>query len=146
MDLQSINYLLSGEGIILLIMTLVQIAPIKINPWTWIVKKAGKLIHEELIGNLDVKIDKLERNIEDLRLECEEREITLCRTHILRFGDEILHGTKHSKEHFEQILRDITMYQNYCHIHPAYLNNVADATIDKVLQTYKECLDKNSFL
>ena len=142
MALQDMEVVLGGGGLLVLVMTLIQIAPIKINPWTWLARKFGQAINAELI----TKIDKLEKNVDGLRAECEERDATLSRTHILRFGDEILHGTSHSYEHFLQVMRDIDAYEDYCDEHPGYLNNVADVTIDLIRKTYKECFDKKNFL
>ena len=94
----TLKELLTGGGATLLILaTLIQIAPIKINPWSFIAKKIGKALNGEVVE----KVDSLEKNIENLRNECEEREATKCRARILRFGDEILHNVKHSKEHFD---------------------------------------------
>ena len=140
------GYIINGGGLLLLAMTIIQIAPIKINPWSWLARKIGRALNAEIVDTLKEQIDSLKIDIQNLRAECEEREATLCRTHILNFGDEILHDVQHSKERFEPILRDITTYQNYCSEHPRYLNDVADATIDKIIQTYKECFDNHNFL
>ena len=112
-------------------------------------RKIGRAINSDVTDRFDElnhKIDKLENNVKCLRDECEEREATLCRSHILRFGDEILHGTQHSYEHFQSILIDIDTYQDYCSAHPLYLNNLAEVTIDLIKKTYKECFDQKTFL
>lgn len=132
----------SGGGVLFVILTLLQVAPIKINPWSIIAKKIGKVINGEVIE----KVDKLGRDVKTLRDECEEREATACRTRILRFGDEILHNVRHSKEHFDQILIDITDYENYCNSHSDFKNNVAVAAIRRINQVYDECITKNEFL
>ena len=131
-----------GGGSALLLMTLIQITPIKINPWSWIGRAIGRCVNGELI----TKVDTLSTDVKSLREECGEREADLCRTHILRFGDEILHGVSHSQEHFLQILVDIDKYEKYCEDHPNYVNNIANATIKQIKRTYQECLDKNNFL
>lgn len=134
--------LTSGGGVLLALITLLQIAPIQINPWSWFAKKLGKAINGEVIE----KVDDLGADVRNLRDECEEREATACRTRILRFGDEILHGVRHSKEHFDQILLDITAYENYCASHPDFRNNVAVATIKRINQVYAQCISDNDFL
>ena len=117
--------LLYGGGALLLLMTLVEVAPIKINPWRWLGKCIGRLINGEVMS----KVDELSKDLKSLRDECGEREASLCRTHILRFGDELLHGVAHSQEHFMQILVDIDNYESYCDTHPGYRNNIANVTI-----------------
>ena len=134
--------LTSGGGALLILLTLIQIAPVKINPWSWLAKNIGKAINGEVVE----KVDNLSTDIRNLRDECEEREATACRTRILRFGDEILHDVRHSKEHFDQILIDITAYENYCASHPAFRNSVAVATIRRINQVYAQCIRNNNFL
>lgn len=134
--------LTSGGGALLILLTLIQIAPVKINPWSWLAKNIGKAINGEVVE----KVDNLSTDIRNLRDECEEREATACRTRILRFGDEILHDVRHSKEHFDQILIDITAYENYCASHPDFRNNVAVATIKRINQVYARCIMDNDFL
>lgn len=134
--------LTSGGGALLILLTLIQIAPVKINPWSWLAKNIGKAINGEVVE----KVDNLSTDIRNLRDECEEREATACRTRILRFGDEILHDVRHSKEHFDQILIDITAYENYCASHPDFRNNVAVATIRRINQVYARCISDNDFL
>ena len=84
--------------------TIVQVAPIKCNPWSWLAKAIGRAINAEVIQ----KVDKLEGDLKKIKEHSEERAAKSCRIRILRFGDEILHDVHHSKEHFDQILQDIT--------------------------------------
>ena len=132
----------TGGIVLLIVMTVIQISPIKINPWSWIAKRIGRAINQEVID----KVDKLEKDVATIKANEDEREATLCRTRILRFGDELLHGVKHSKEHFDQILIDITYYENYCSTHATYRNNVAVLTIQQVKDTYRKCMREKTFL
>lgn len=129
-------------GVLLSAFTIIQICPIKINPWSWLAKKLGRAINGEVIE----KVDKLGADLQSLRTECDEREAVTCRTRILRFGDEILHDVHHTKEHFDQILLDVTQYELYCASHPVFRNNIAVATIERIKHIYKKCMDENSFL
>ena len=59
-------------GTLLLLMTFVQIAPIKVNPWSWLSKKIGRAINGEVLNEIaDIKKeqretqDKLEKHIQD---------------------------------------------------------------------------------
>ena len=134
--------LTGGGGLLLILLTLVQIAPIKADPWSWIAKSIGNAINGSVID----KVEKLSNDVKALRTECEERDATACRTRILRFGDEILHDVRHSKEHFDQILLDITYYENYCGTHPHFRKNVAVATIKRINHVYARCMRDNDFL
>ena len=131
-----------GGGAILIILTLVQIAPIKISPWSALAKAIGKAVNGELIE----KIDNLDHEVKDLRNVCDERDATLMRTHILHFNDELLHDKSHTKEHFDQILDDITSYEKYCNGHPDYKNKKAECAIGNIRRTYDKCMEEHKFL
>lgn len=75
-----------------------------------------------------------------------ENEATTCRYRILRFNDEILHDQKHTKEHFDQILDDVTRYEKFCAEHPEYENNKAAMAIENIKRVYQNCSNDNTFL
>ena len=134
--------LLGGGGALFFVMTIVQITPIKFNPWSWIGKRIGRAINGEVIS----KVDNLSCELADHKEKSEERHATLCRAHILRFGDEVLHGVPHSKEGYDNILLDIDAYEEYCEKHPGYKNNVASETIKHIKKMYHKHLEEDSFL
>lgn len=115
-------------GIALLISLLIQIAPIKINPWSTILRVVGRALNGEVVDLLN------------------EREANSCRYRILRFDDEIRHNQKHTKEHFDQMLEDIDGYERYCYTHPNYKNSKAVHAIANIKNTYSECAQDNTFL
>lgn len=143
--LQQINAgsILGGCGIVfVIVMTLIQIAPIKVNPWTWIARKIGRAFN----GEMYERMDRLEKDLKEIKTKNEEQRATDCRSAILRFGDELRQGVLHSKEHFDQILLDISFYEHYCDTHREYANNIALMTIEKIKDTYRKCMDEDSFL
>ena len=143
MDLNSIGEMgLIGSGALAVIFTLIQVSPIKINPWSWIFKRIGRAVNGEVLK----EVMKLRKDVQRNKADDDEQWASLSRSHILRFGDELLHGVAHSKEHFDQILLDISKYEKYCEEHPEYLNNIATATIKQIKKTYQKCLEENSFL
>lgn len=131
-----------GGGALLILMTLIQIAPIKINPWSWLGKCIGRAINGEVLD----KMETLSQDVKKNKADDDEQWASLSRSHILRFGDELLHGVAHSKEHFDQILLDISKYEKYCSEHKDYLNDVAHETIKRIKNTYQKCLEENNFL
>lgn len=131
-----------GTGLVVILMSLIQIAPIRINPWSAIGKWIGRVINGEVIE----KVDMLSNRIKSDKEDSDEQWASLRRSNILKFGDEILHGIKHSKEHFDQILLDISKYEQFCNAHPNYMNNIANATIKHIKDTYQKCLEQNDFL
>lgn len=143
MTLEQIRTILfGGGGVLLILMTLIQVTPIKFNPWSWIGRYIGRAINGEVLS----KVDNLSKELADHKEKSEERHATLCRAHILRFGDEVLHGIPHSKEGYDNILLDIDSYEEYCDKHPGYKNNVALATIAHIKKMYQKHLEEDSFL
>lgn len=122
-------------------MTLIQLTPIKIDPWTWLAKKVGRAINGELIE----RMDKLEATVNKVKTTGDERDAKATRIRILRFGDEILHGVHHSKEHFDQTLLDITEYERYCRDHPDFVNNMTELTSKHIMETYSACFEDKKF-
>lgn len=131
-----------GLGLLVVLMTIVQISPIKLDPWTRLLKAIGNMMNEDLIK----KVDKLDGDLTNLRTVCDEREANSCRTRILHFNDEMIHGSNHTKEHFDQILIDISTYEKYCDSHENYVNNIANLAISRIKDAYVKCCDNGTFL
>lgn len=131
-----------GAGFIFVIMSLIQIAPIKVNPWSAIGRWIGRAINGEIINKVDYLNDQMAATKE----ENMEQWASCRRNNILRFGDDLRHGRKFSKEHFDQILTEITKYETYCAEHPNYMNNIANATIHYIEAEYETNLENDSFL
>jgi hypothetical protein len=115
-------------GIITVALTIIQVTPVKINPWSAIAKSIGRALNTEVI-------DEIRRN-----------EAGNARYRIIRFDDEVRHKTRHTEEHFNQIIDDIDMYEAYCTKHPDYENNKARLAIRNIKDTYTKCKRENSFL
>ena len=106
----------SGGGVLLVVMSLVEIAPVKVSPWSWVAKKIGQAVNADLAAKVDSlgsKVEAMENGLASMQAGVDEQNAICCRVRILRFGDEVLHGVFHSKDHFDQVLSDITTYENY---------------------------------
>ena len=84
--------------------------------------------------------------VREVRAEAEAGRITECRIRILRFADEISHEVRHSKDHFDQTMDDITKYEKYCEDHPKFPNGITKSSIELIKETFKERMRKNDFL
>lgn len=132
----------SGAVATILGLTLIQIAPIKINPWSALARAIGRAVNGELIN----EVSNMKHELIDIRNDLGEKAAKDGRVRILRFGDELLHDVKHSKEHFDQILLDITEYEQYCEAHPEFKNNMTAMTTQHIKHTYEKCVEEHSFL
>ncbi|MBO5953366.1 MAG: hypothetical protein J6Q53_04500 [Oscillospiraceae bacterium] len=129
-------------GALLALSGLVEISPIKINPWTAILRWFGKRLN----GNVIDEVAILKEKVQQLSDRQEENEAKSARVRILRFGDELYQGKKHSKEHFDNILEDITTYNDYCRDHPDFKNERTKITEKQIVSTYQRCLTEHTFL
>lgn len=128
--------IIDGGEILLVLMTLVQIAPIKINPWSAIAKAVGKAMGVEAIEKkLDVHITNDNRRNADSH-----------RSRILHFNNELLRDLPHTKEEFLEVLAEIDAYEKYCREHPDYPNNRAVLAIENIQEIYRERLKRHDFL
>ena len=129
--------------------TFVEVSKIKINPWTWLARAIGRALNGDVIermDRLDKRMGELERRQNEAECANQMRDAISQRTRILRFGDELLHDKRHSKEHFDEILRDIKRYEAYCSKHPEFENGTTVATTQYIEDTYRKLLESHDFL
>lgn len=131
-----------GGSLTLLAMTVVQIAPLKINPWSALAKAFGKAINADVLKELEIVKFGLANHI---RMD-DERNADEHRARILAFNNELLRDIPHTKEEFIDILADIDHYERYCKAHPDYENNRAIHAIGNISRVYDERLQKHDFL
>ncbi len=140
MTMKEILY--GGGGGLLVLLTLIQIAPVKLNPWSAMLGWLGRQVNKDLLS----QVKAMKTEIDTIRDENREIHAKDCRVRILRFSDEIYLGQPHSQEHFKQILGDITHYEKYCDAHPEFENQIAVAAIAQIKDSYNDRLRKHDFL
>ena len=131
-----------GGGLVLAAMTVIQITPVKLDPWSWLAKAIGKAINADVLA----KLGEVEKRLDKHITVDDQRATDGNRTRILHFNNELVRNLKHTKEEFVEILAEIDAYEEYCRSHPEYPNNRAVIAIDNVRDVYKERLKKNDFL
>lgn len=114
-----------------------EISRIKIKP----LSALGRLFNGETIR----KVEDLNRRLADLQEKQEESEIKVARMRIQRFADEMYGEVRHSKEHFDLILMDITAYNNYCEKHPGFVNEKTRVAQEVIFEKYEKCMRERSF-
>ena len=123
-------------------LSLVQIAPIKIDPWTALLKWIGR----KITGELSDKIDALSDKVGKLEAKEDERDAVNKRVRILRFEDELQRDQRHTKDSFDQVLSDITDYNEYCAGHPHFRNDQTATTVEHIKKVYADRLERRDFL
>lgn len=129
-------------GIAVILAGMIKIPPIQVNFWGWLGRLIGKAINGEVLD----RVNDLSKDLDDFKKQEELERVRLSRQRILRFSDEILFEQRHSKEHFDEILEDIDLYEKYCHEHQDYENNRAELAIATIREVYKKCLHTHDFL
>ena len=121
--------ILAGGGIVLAAMTLIQIAPIKLDPWSAI----DKLDETREILDTHIKMDGA-------------RTADAHRARILQFNNELLRDIPHTQEEFVEILAEIDQYEKYCKANPDYQNNRTTHAVANISRVYDDRLIKHDFL
>ena len=144
MTLQQINDIaqIGGFSFLIILLGMIKIPHIEINFWGWLARKVGSAINGEVLD----QVADLKKDLDELKKEAELERVRQARQRILRFSDEILFEKRHSKEHFDEILDDITLYERYCREHKDYENNKAILAISTIKEVYQECMDTHDFL
>ena len=113
----------------------IQIAPIKINPWSTVIKWAGKLIMNDACGKMDSLIAKVDNNNEKDRIRWE----------ILDFANSCRNNRKHTRDEFQHIVALHDKYQKLLET-TNDTNGVFEVEYNYIQGLYAERMEKNDFL
>lgn len=128
-------------SILLVISFFIQVSPIKINPWSSLVKWIGKI----LTSNLDNRLEKVQSTITDIGASIDQNQKDRIRWQVLDFANSCREGRKHSKDEFQHV---ITLNDKYKKLLKKTddKNGVFDAEYDFIQSIYKERQEKNDFV
>lgn len=146
MTLQTIIDIIREDGgswlvMLIIVTSLVQVSPIKINPWSYVARKLGQAFSKDIVD----RVIAIEKKLDDHITESNARDVRLRRETILDFANSCMNKRKHTKEEFDFIIGECDKYEKYCADNNIQ-NGVADASIEEVKRIYKRCLAENSFL
>lgn len=115
-----------GGVLFLLLTSIIQIAPIKINPWDRIFKWVGQKINGEV-----------REDLKGIRTDLDAHIVSEVRTNILRFANQCRKKTIHDLEEWAHVLDDCKWYENYIEEHTMQ-NGVIELNIEYLRELYKE--------
>ena len=100
---------LAGWGVValLLLLSLIQISPLKINPWDSILGWLGRKLNGK-----ELKI--LQGEVAELRKQVNGMWVSAHRQAILTFARELRGGIEHSTDEWSNVLSLIDEYEVYC--------------------------------
>lgn len=123
---------LAAVGIFIL--SLIQIAPIKVNPWSWLGREIGKAIGIEAlskrIDSLEVKIDKIDRKNAKTRTR-------VVREKIITFASKLRSGQAMTDSQFQEAGRMIDEYKKVTKDYNL-ANSFCEGEINYILQQSRE--------
>ena len=133
-----LNYFHSGSisniGIIILvILSLIQIAPIKFNPYD----KFFAWLRRKLLGDFN-------EDLKDFRERIDSVWINFNRQHILRFARECRQNINHSRDEWRYVLNIANEYEKYCHDNKL-TNGIIEAETEYIRDSYQERIRDGKF-
>lgn len=130
------------------ILSLFEFTKIKVNPISAIFRWIGSKINApmiELIDTIAEKQDAQEKKLDDLQDSQDDNEIDRIRWEILDFANSCRHGVKHTLDEFDHIIELNEKYHKILD-RRKLTNGKIDLEYNFIVEIYKECQAKNSFL
>lgn len=112
--------------LILILMSLIEISPLKLNPWKHVLKWIGKTINEDT----DKKIDDLQKQVRDMWVNNH-------RNQILIFAREARGGIEHSPDEWTNVLNQAEEYEKYVH-ERGITNGIVTQDTEYIRNLYQE--------
>ena len=151
-----LNFLANNPGVALFgAVTLIEIAPIKINPWKWLLKWIGNAVNAEDRKNIqDIKdeVSKLSKTVDEMKEEQEQEKkdreqdkASDKRWRILDFINSSRHGRTHTREEWNHTLSELAEYEQFCEVRDIP-NGVIDEGAKYLRDLYQENCRNNNFL
>ena len=133
------DYIKSGSisnfGIIILVLlSLVQISPIKFNPYD----RFFAWLRHKLLGNI-------EDDIKDFKEQINSVWINFNRQHILRFARECRQNVIHSLDEWHYVLKMATEYEEFCKNNDV-VNGIIDVETQYIRDLYLEYSREGKFI
>lgn len=128
--------------------TIVQVVPIKINPWDFLLGWVGERFNSGInkrINEVDNRVNNLEKSIDSHIEKCDIDDWKKKRNDIIKFVNEGVNGARHTKESFENIIALCDEYEKYIDENPNVHNGVINDSMCAIRTRYQEHLIKADF-
>lgn len=114
--------------------TIVEIVPIKINPWKWIFSKISNL----LIGDL-------RKDLDEVKTELRETKVQNWRWNVLDFANSCRNGRRHSQDEWRHTISQLAEYEDYIERN-GITNGVFEEDARYLREEYQNHCRNNDFL
>ena len=132
-DLMLFPPVIKDIALLAVILGLIQVSPIKLNPWTWL----------KSFLELPKRLEKLENEFNDDRAF---RWRSLIFNRARDWERALKTGDLFRREWWDDTIETISNYEKYCEGHPQFKNELAVQTIEYFKKQYQNALENNLFL
>ncbi len=126
--------------IVVIFTTLIQISPLKLNPWDFCLGWIGDRLNSHIIKKVDALDTKLTEHI----VESRDSSVKQKRERILNFVEEGMSGRRYTKETFEFMIRECDDYETYIKKNDIK-NGVIEASITEIRRRYLDHVHNADF-
>lgn len=116
------DFFMNPTVILIGAVTLIEVTPIKINPWRWILSWIGNVVNGEDRKN----IHEINKNLAALKKEFEVNKAQEKRWHILDFVNSCRNGRRHTREEWNHAITELREYEEY-----TKNNNIPNGVIEE---------------
>ena len=133
--IENTKQLLTNPGVITVIVTtVIQISPLKINPWTWVRKVLSDLIYGEV-----------RNDIKSVKAEVTEMKVQNWRWNVLDFANSCKNNRRHTLDEWKHTIQQLAEYERYIERNEI-TNGVFEEDARYLREEYQKHCRENDFL
>lgn len=117
-----------------------EIAPIDIQPISWILKKIGSVMNSDIIE----KVNLMEKELHSFRAEEDMEKINNIRKEIVDFSLSCQRDEHHTRDEFDRIFDRVNTYHDLLKKYKKE-NGKIDIEVNYINKVYSECLEYHKF-
>lgn len=117
-----------------------ELAPVKLSPISFVLKKAGHIMNSELIK----KVEKIEKEFDEFKKENDHEKINSIRKEIVSFSLACQRDEHHTRDEFDRVFDRIDEYHSLLKKH-GLKNGKIDIEVSYINKVYQICLESHKF-
>lgn len=137
-----------GGLLLVIILTLIQITPVKWNPWdsilTWLGKKLNAGVKKE-VDELKDSLKEVEKKLDNHITESKVKDLKDTRRDILDFCSSSMNGQRHTQEQYRFVIKKCDEYELYVEANKIKNGEITSA-IKEIRRRYDRHIQQNDFL
>lgn len=137
-----------GGLLLVILLTLIQITPVKWNPWdsilTWLGKKLNAGVKKE-VDELKDSLKEVEKKLDNHITESKVKDLKDTRRDILDFCSSSMNGQRHTQEQYRFVIKKCDEYELYVETKKIKNGEITSA-IKEIRRRYDRHIQQNDFL